>query len=149
MDIVPRTWVPGVPRGYGDSKVASEWLRDLERSLSIYRHASDSHDPLRTRYEVTFEFCVDPASRKYSPSKADFKAHGSDLDNLVMQTLNGLSSTRSTRLPPGLRILTDDKAVYRLTATKVHVRGDDEMGVWVEIRIWHALSKGDSTGGRR
>jgi len=46
-----------------------------------------------------------------------------------------LSHTRSKDLPPGLNVITDDMAVYWITATKEHVASDDEMGVFVTVEV--------------
>lgn len=132
--IVPRKWVNGIPRGFGNDNAAA-WLRSIEHSLAEYRGLSLGHDRLVTRYAVTLEFFVNPKSPAYAPATEEFKAHGTDLDNLVKQTLDGLSQTKSKKLPPGLRIVTDDKAVYRLAATKEHVSEDEKMGVWVTVEM--------------
>ena len=133
--VVPRTWIRGVPRGYGNNKVAAEWLRAIENSLAAYREASALHDSLRTKYEVVLEFHLDPTSLADGRPPSDFRAHGTDLDNRVKQTLDGLSQTRSDTLPPGLRIVTDDKAIHRIIANKVIVDGEGGMGAWVEVRL--------------
>jgi len=132
--LVPRTWIAGVPRGYGNNRVAAEWLQAIEHALSAYRNASVAH-PEHARYNVAFEFHIDPTSARYGAKPKPFRIHGPDVDNLVKQTLDGLAQTRSKGLPPGLRIVTDDKAVHRVIASKVIVSGDDRMGAWVKIRF--------------
>ena len=128
--IVARKWVPGIPRGYGDPKVASEWLKQIADALGAYRGAGKKPDLKKARYEVTLEFRVFPQRGMY---RGQNPIHGTDLDNLVKQTLDGLSQTRSKDLPEGLGILTSDNAVYRLLATKELVACDAEMGMWVTI----------------
>ena len=128
--VIPRTWVPGTPRGYGDNKVAAVWLGELAEVLGAFRDAAENHDAERTRYAVTLEFRIFPESPAYHGQN---RPHGTDLDNLVKQTLDGLSHTRSKTLPPGLNIMTEDMAVYRITATKEHVQSDDETGVHVAV----------------
>ena len=130
--VIPRVWVPGTPRGYGNSKVAAEWLREMEQELSAYRDAARQHDPEATRYAVTLEFRVWPHSPKYGGKNLP---HGSDVDNLAKQTIDGLSHTGRGDLPPGLNAITDDKAVYRLAATKAHVASDAETGVFVTVEV--------------
>ena len=57
----------------------------------------------------------------------DAKAH------IEKQTIDGLGQTKSKHLPPGLNLMTDDMAVYKLTATKEIVSSDDESGVFVTV----------------
>lgn len=127
---IPRTWVPGTPRGFGDNKVAAIWLRELEATLGEYRDQGEHDDPRNTRYAVTLEFRIWPDSPKY---RGQNRPHGTDVDNLVKQTLDGLTHTRSKDLPPGLNVITNDRAVYRLLATKDHVGQDQDMGVFVTV----------------
>lgn len=130
--IVPRTWVPGTPRGFGDNKVASVWLNELRKALRAYSDAANAHDSKETRYTVTLEFLIDPESPAYRRQNLP---HGTDLDNMVKQTIDGLSHTRAKDLPPGLNIIGEDQAVYRIVATKEHVSGKDETGVFVAVKI--------------
>lgn len=95
VTVVPRTWVAGTPRGYGNDNVASEWLNEMAASLEKYRGAGEEHDRQNTRYEVTLAFRIHPERRKYWGQN---KPHGTDLDNLVKQTIDGLGETWS--LPP-------------------------------------------------
>jgi len=60
--------------------------------------------------------------------------HGTDLDNLVKQTVDGLAETKSKSLPSGLGVIATDKVVYQITASKGLVSYDEEMGVWVCIQ---------------
>jgi hypothetical protein len=128
--IVPRTWIQGTPRGFGDNKIASVWLMEMEVALDGYRGRGVRDDPKTTRYEVILEFRIFPNSQKY---RGQNLPHGTDLDNLVKQTIDGLAKTNSRSLPPGLQILQSDRAVYRIIATKEHVPSDDETGVWINI----------------
>jgi len=54
--VVPRTWVKGTPRGYGDSKVASEWIDELRVGLAQFEGVGAEHDSETVKYEVTLEF---------------------------------------------------------------------------------------------
>ncbi len=129
--VVPKTWVPGTPRGFGDSKIAGVWLEQIETALSGFRGAAEHHSS-ETRYGVTLEFHLNPTSGKY---RGQSPMHGSDLDNLVKQTIDGLATTRGGALPSGLRVMTGDNAVYKLTATKIHVTKDEDTGVFVTVEI--------------
>ena len=131
MVVVPRTWVKGTPRGYGDSKVASEWIAELRAGLAQFEGVGTQHDSETVRYEVILEFRVYPGSAKY---RGQNMPHGTDLDNLVKQTVDGLASTKSKSLSPGLGIIAEDKAVYRITASKDLVPDDEETGVWVCVQ---------------
>jgi hypothetical protein len=129
--VVPRTWVGGTPRGYANNEVASEWLNELPHALAQSAEAGKTHGET-ARYEVVLEFRVFPRSPRYWGQNLP---HGTDLDNLIKQTLDGLAVTRSSSLPPGLGILSSDSAVYRLVATKEHVSSDDETGAWVTVSL--------------
>ena len=129
--IVPRTWIPGTPRGYGDSKVSSEWLSEMAAVLEQYRGAGAAHSGT-ARYEVHLEFRINPGGRKY---RGQARVHGPDLDNLTKQTIDGLSHTRAEWMPPGLGIIENDSAVYSIVATKEHVAEDSEMGLWVTVKL--------------
>ncbi|OHB74247.1 MAG: hypothetical protein A2Z34_00655 [Planctomycetes bacterium RBG_16_59_8] len=130
-NVVPRTWVPGTPRGYGSEKVANEWLKQIEDKLGGYRGRGKSHSDT-DRYEVDLAFLINPNSAKYCGKNLP---HGTDLDNLVKQTVDGLAATKSRSLPSGLGILHDDSAVYQIVATKEHVKRDEDAGVWVTVRL--------------
>jgi Holliday junction resolvase RusA-like endonuclease len=124
--------VKGTPRGFGNSKVACEWLNELGQALGQYAGAGQGHDKETVRYEVVLEFRIFPESPNYWRQNLP---HGTDLDNLVKQTLDGLAETRSTNLPRGLGVLATDSAVYRIVASKEHVLSDDETGVWVTVNV--------------
>ena len=128
--VVPRTWVKGTPRGFGDSKVASVWLEELLAALGQYSGVGAGHNRERTRYEIVLEFRMFPGSASY---RGQNLPHGTDLDNLVKQTIDGLAETSSAGLPPGLGILCTDSAVYRIVAGKEHVSSDGETGAWITV----------------
>jgi len=130
--VIPRTWVPGTPRGYGDSKTAAAWVRDIESALTRYRDAARGRDPDSTRYAVTLEFRLRPGSPLFGSQNP---GHGTDLDNLAKQTIDGLTRTRGGDLPAGLNAITNDNAIYRLTLSKEHVASDEEMGVFVTVEV--------------
>ena len=125
--IVPRTWVRGTPRGWGDKILEREWLAEIALVLEPYRGVNRSVDPNVVRYEESLEFRVFPRSRKYRGKNLP---HGTDLDNLIKNTIDCLTSVREG----GLAILSDDNAVYRIVASKELVEDDDAAGVWIEIR---------------
>ena len=125
--IVPRTWVPGTPRGWGHKKLEREWLGEIALVLEPYRGVGKSVDPNVVRYEVSLEFRVFPRSHKYGGQNLP---HGTDLDNLIKNTIDCLTSVREGALV----ILRDDNAVYRIDASKKLVENDDATGVWIEIR---------------
>ncbi len=108
--IVPRTWVRGTPRGWGDKKLEREWLGEIAVVLEPYQGAGRSVDPNVVRYELSLEFRVFPGSRRYGGQNLP---HGTDLDNLIKNTVDCLTCVREG----GLAILPDVNAVYRIVAS--------------------------------
>ncbi len=104
-----------------------EWLGEIALVLEPYRGVGKSVDTNVVRYEVSLEFRVFPRSRKY---RGQNLPHGTDLDNLIKNTIDCLTSVREG----GLAILPDDNAVYRIDARKELVENDDAAGVWIEVR---------------
>ncbi len=130
--LVPQTWVPGTPRGHGVRKLEDEWFGKMRNALRKYKDLAGCEDPLNARYEVDLDFVVWPGNPKYGGQNP---YHGTDLDNLVKLAIDGLAPMEGR----GAGIITDDQAVYRLTATKTHVRDEKTTGVWVTVK---ALSGG-------
>lgn len=131
--IVPWTWVQGTPRSFGDAAIETEWLSTVAGGLRDYQGVSADEDPDLVRYDVSLEFRVNPKSARY---RGQHPRHGPDLDNLVKTTLDALGGeTRRLETHNRLRILTDDRAIYHLAATKEHVDSDDEAGVWVRVAV--------------
>ena len=124
-ELVPRTWVSGTPRVWGDAKLASEWINDIRKALNRYSGVGRNHVLSQVRYEVVLEFHINPDSPKYG---GRMRPHGPDLGNFVKQTIDALAQTKSENMAEGLIILADDCAVYRIAATKEHVL-DVIMGV--------------------
>lgn len=112
--ILPRTWISGTPRGYGGSR---DWRNAVAVALGDWAHDIQPEDHLA----VTFSFHINPNSPSYNGQNLP---HGTDLDNLVKETLDAM-------LPHTGRI--DDRLIYRIEASKQHVNGDDETGVFVAV----------------
>ena len=125
--VVPKTWVPGTPRGYGSRKTEDEWLAELSQGLSGFRGMADESSLPEIRYEVDLDFVIWPLSPKYGGQNLP---HGTDLDNLVKMTIDGLALTEGR----GLGIIWDDSAIYRVNATKSHTEDEQSTGVWITIR---------------
>jgi Holliday junction resolvase RusA-like endonuclease len=124
--VVPRTWIPGIPRGWGNKKSETAWLEDLRRTLKPYCDIGLSQASVDTRYRIALEFFIWPESPKYQRKNLP---HGTDLDNLVKNTLDCLTPHRQG----GLAILHEDRALYELNAVKRIVSSDAEMGVWLAV----------------
>ena len=125
--VVPRTWVSGTPRGYGNRKTEDEWLAALTRDLSRYERSVEKSSDRGGGYEIDLEFMIWPRSPKYWGQNLP---HGTDLDNLIKTTIDGLASTRGR----GLGIIFDDSAIYRIKASKSLVMDERSTGVWITIR---------------
>jgi len=125
MVIVPKTWVPGIPRGFGDTKISGQWLDSIDAALSNYANTVTVDSP-RARFHVTLEFRLNPKSKAYGGQHAQ---DGTDLDNLVKMTIDGLCATRTR----GLKILPNDRLIYKISAEKELVETDEEMGAFVTL----------------
>ena len=125
--LVPQTFVPGTPRGYGNRKREDEWLGEMKRALRKFKDLAGTDDPVNVRYEVDFDFVLWPGSPKYGGQNP---YHGSDLDNLVRLAVDGLTPFEGR----GAGIITDDQAIYRINATKSHASDEKKTGVWVTVK---------------
>ena len=125
--VVPRTWVSGTPRGYGDRKTEDEWLAALARDLSVYKRSVENSSDSGGGYDVDLEFMIWPRSPTY---RGQNLPHGTDLDNLIKTTIDGLASTHGR----GLGIIFDDSAIYGIKASKFLVMDERSTGVWITIR---------------
>jgi hypothetical protein len=123
--VVPRTWVPGVPRGWGNRKTEDQWLDAIEATLSHHANAV-AVDAARAQYAVTLEFRINPRSKEYNGQHAH---DGTDLDNLIKMTIDGLCATKRR----GLNILPNDRLIYQISAEKTLVETDDEMGAFITL----------------
>ena len=123
MTIVPRTWVPGIPRGFGDRKKEDEWCDAIGAALSTHAGAVAADAP-RQRYAITLDFHINPKSKAYNGQHAQ---DGTDLDNLIKMTIDGICETRRR----GLKILPNDRLIYKISAEKILVDTDDQMGAFV------------------
>ncbi len=123
MNILPKTWIAGTPRTWGDRQIENEWLSTMRNALAQFVPAEPQ---VVDRYEVTVEFLIWPGSPKY---RGQLPEHGPDLDNLVKLTIDVLTPLRGR----GLGIIPDDTAIYRITASKVLVMSDNETGAWLTV----------------
>lgn len=118
-----RTWVAGTPRGFGAKKSEDVWIDEIRAALAHVRA------PLcrkADRCEVILDFLVNPQSKKYNGQNLP---HGTDLDNMIKMTIDGLQTLRGR----GLGLIEEDSSVYRIVAGKEHVADDRLMGCWIEI----------------
>lgn len=102
-------------------------MRAVRDGLSGVQSAAVSEGD---RLSVALEFRIFPQSKAYRGMNLP---HGTDLDNLVKQTIDALSQTRGGRLPRGLGVIPDDSAVYNIEASKQHVDSDSDSGVFMTI----------------
>lgn len=122
--LLTRTFIPGTPRGFGGPS-AGPWIDCVRTGLCKFV----PFDP-GLRLAVQLEFCIWPGSPHY---RGHGREHGTDLDNLIKQTIDALSVTKSQLLPQGLRLIPDDSAIYEIVASKRIVKSDAETGVWIQI----------------
>ncbi len=113
---IPKTWIAGTPRGYGGTL---DWRREVGQCLGqvVNKLSPDQ------RLAIRLEFRINPDSSRYFGQN---RPHGTDLDNLIKETIDGL-------LPHGGPV--DDRMIYSIEAAKVHVARDDESGVFVELHV--------------
>ena len=128
--LLKRTWVPGTPRGFGDKKTENEWLQAMVSVLG-----SKGQGLIDGRYEIELEFLLDIESPNYRDQN---RPHGTDLDNLVKLTIDGLTPLRGR----GTGMIKDDKSVFRIVASKElvdrkdpTVGREDLTGAWITIRL--------------
>ena len=79
---------------------------------------------------VALTFRIWPDSPHYAGQN---RPHGTDLDNMVKLTIDGLTPYRGR----GLGVIKDDHCVFQLTARKEHVRSDADAGAWIELIQMH------------
>ncbi len=123
--IVPYTWISGVPRGYGDNRTTGQWRDEIANSLEDYIGRTNGQNVEETGYEITLAFYIFPGSEKYGRQNLP---HGPDLDNLVKNTVDILHLENHN-----LRIILDDKFIFRIDASKILVDDDIKMGLWIQI----------------
>lgn len=121
--ILPRTRMPGTPRGYGDRSIEDEWLGAMRAALGVRDHPPAGRG---ARYEVSLEFRVWPDDPAY---RGQMRPHGPDLDNTLKLTVDGLCEHDGR----GVNLLHSDAAVYRITAEKRLVAEPDEAGAWISV----------------
>ncbi|MFQ5764874.1 MAG: hypothetical protein ACE5GT_08095 [Rhodospirillales bacterium] len=126
--LVPQTWVPGTPRGYGNRKLEDEWLGEMRRALRKHKDLAGCEDPVNVRYEVDLDFVLWPGSSKYGGQNPH---HGTDLDSLVRLAVDGLMPLDGR----GAGVITDDQAIYRINATKTHARDAKATGAWITVKM--------------
>jgi Holliday junction resolvase RusA-like endonuclease len=121
--LLPRTWIAGTPRGWGSRHIEDEWLHAMHIALgSRWQGRPAAIVPVA----VELTFCIWPDSPRYNGQN---RPHGTDLDNMVKLTIDGLTPYRGR----GLKIIEDDRCVFQITARKELVRSDSAMGAWIEI----------------
>jgi len=59
--LVPQTFVPGTPRGYGNRKREDEWLGEMKRALRKFKDLAGTDDVYvgRIRKDISVENGVD------------------------------------------------------------------------------------------
>ncbi len=123
MEVVPRTWVAGTPRTWGNKRYGDQWLECMKAALNQFSpHEADRF----ARYEVTLEFRIWSSSPKYH---GQLTIHGPDLDTLVKHTIDVM--TRHEGL--GIGVIDDDSSIYRISSSKELVNNDDETGAWISV----------------
>ncbi len=136
------TWIQGTPRGYGNSKIAGAWLEEIARAIES-AGVLPACGGAGAMVAVSLDFKLNPRSKAY---RGQNLPHGTDLDNLVKQTIDGLVSTRGGKLPSGCRLIANDSSIYSIHATKTHVSSDAEMGATVSIEIIESAERDKMEG---
>lgn len=126
--VMPRTFVQGTPRGYG-GETGIKWLGRVKKSLL---EQLGPMEPVKQDVAciVELEFVLVPESKEYGGQNGQF---GTDLDNLIKQTVDALSHNERAKRH-GLGVIPDDRQIAQIVATKKAVKTDGQMGVWITIR---------------
>lgn len=119
--VVPRTWVSGNPRGYGNMKTTLTWVACLSKTLGTVKAP-----PGGFHYSIQLDFKVCAAVGCYG---SQYRVTGPDLDNLVKQTIDGLATTNNY----GLKIISSDALIFQIVASKTLVEDESSAGVFISI----------------